>query len=66
MLGTFSSPPFYTEYVHLPQVGDEMPDEIHENPKFFPFFQDAIGAMDGTHFNCTPTDAEYQVAQDWC
>ena len=64
MLDIFSSLPFYTENVHLPQMGDAIPEEISENPKFFPFFRHAIGAMDGTHFNCTPTAAEHQAAQD--
>ena len=64
MLDIFSSTPFYTENVHLPWVGDAIPEEISENPKFFPFFRHAIGAIDGTHFNCTPTAAELQAAQD--
>ena len=64
MLDIFSSLPFYTENVCLPWVGDAIPEEINENPKFFSFFQHAISAMDGTHFNCTLTAAEHQTAWD--
>ena len=63
MLDIFSSLPFYTENVYLPWLGDAIP-EIHEHFRFFPFFQNAIGAMDGTHFYCTPTVVEHQVAVD--
>ena len=65
MLGTFSSPPFYTDYVHLPAAGDPIAPYIKNNPKFFPFFEDAVGAMDGTHFACSPTAAERAAARDY-
>ena len=58
MLETFSSPPFYTDYVRLPAAGDPIAPYIRNNPKIFPFFEDAVGAMDGTHFACSPTAAE--------
>jgi hypothetical protein len=50
MLFAFSSPPFYTRYVRLPLASDPTPSEIFNNPKQFPFFQDVIGAIDGSHF----------------
>ncbi|KAJ6493691.1 hypothetical protein C8R47DRAFT_1269878, partial [Mycena vitilis] len=53
-LFAISSPPFYTRYVQLPTVGDPTPESILSNPKFFPFFEDALGSMDGTHINCAP------------
>ncbi|KAL5550347.1 hypothetical protein UlMin_000523 [Ulmus minor] len=28
---------------------DDVPDEIRFNPKYYPYFQDCIGAIDGTH-----------------
>jgi hypothetical protein len=57
MLNIFSSPPFYMQYVSLPDP-DEVPPEIKENPKWFPFFKDVIGALDGTHVRCTSTEKD--------
>ncbi|KAG8387731.1 hypothetical protein BUALT_Bualt02G0051900 [Buddleja alternifolia] len=34
---------------------DEVPPEILHNPKYYPFFKDCIGAIDGTHIEaCIP------------
>ena len=52
MLIYFSSAPFYTDNVHLPHNHFPVPPEIQENPKFFPFFKDTLGAVDDTHINC--------------
>ena len=60
----FSSPPFYTENVCLPWVRGAILDKSYENSKFFPFFQNAIGAIDSTYFNCTPIAVEKQMAYD--
>ena len=65
MLVIFLSPPFYTDYVHLPSADDPIPPYIKDNMKFFPFFEDAIGAIDGTHFACSPTAAEWAAARDY-
>jgi len=49
-----TSTPFYTTYITLPNE-DAAPDGyITDNPKFFPFFQDALGALDGTHISAWP------------
>lgn len=64
MLIFFSSPPFYTSYVRLPNENDPTPPEILNNPKFHPFFEDALGAIDGTHINCTPSAEQRQAARD--
>lgn len=42
--------PFYTRLVKLPD-GSRIPPEINNNSKFFPFFKDCIGAIDGTHIH---------------
>lgn len=60
----FLSPPFYNKYVHLPHEDDPIPSEIRQNPKFYPFFKDALGAIDGTHINCTPSAEQQQAARD--
>jgi DDE superfamily endonuclease len=54
MLVIFSSNPFYTNHVHLPVVGDPPPPEISKKPKFWPYFKDAIGALDGSHIHSAP------------
>jgi hypothetical protein len=64
MLTFFSSPPFYTDHVCLPTVNEPVPPHIIENPKFYPFFKDCLGAIDGTHFACNPSAAERQANRD--
>ena len=54
MLEIFSSPPFYATYVRLPTAEDPTPPEIHNNPKFWPFFKNALGAIDGSHIHLAP------------
>ena len=58
MLYIFSSPPFYTCYVHLPTADDLVPSKIRNNSKFWPFFRDTLGAMDSSHIHSTPPAAE--------
>lgn len=55
MLVAFSSPPIYSKYVKLPCDDDPIHPSIHNNHKFYPFFEDAIGAIDGTHIACAPS-----------
>ena len=50
-----TTPPFYTALVPLPDVNSPTPPEIQNLEKFYPFFADALGAIDGTHINCTPS-----------
>ena len=53
MTDIFSSLPFYTTYIQFPS-GNNIPAKIQWNPKFFPYFRDAIGAIDGSHIPVTP------------
>ena len=64
MLFFFSSAPFYNDYVKLPHTHAPTPPEIRNNPKFYPFFQGALGAINGTHINCCPSAADRQAARD--
>lgn len=64
MLVFFSSDPFYNNHVKLPHEGIPVPLEILNNPKFHPFFDNALGTIDSTHFNCCPSAAEQQALQD--
>jgi len=64
MLHAFSSPPFYTKYVRLPRASNPTPPEIANNPKFFPYFENVIGALDGTHIACTPSLTDRHSARN--
>jgi hypothetical protein len=64
VLMAISSPQFYNENVYLPHVDNPVPHEILNNPKWFPFFKDSVGGMDGTHINCHPSKEEHDVAQN--
>ncbi|CAK5278565.1 unnamed protein product [Mycena citricolor] len=46
---------FYKKYVDLPL--DQTPPEVKSNPKFYPYFCNCRGAIDGSHF-CTWIAAE--------
>ncbi|KAF8954378.1 hypothetical protein BDZ97DRAFT_1677001, partial [Flammula alnicola] len=37
---------------------------ILNNSKWFPFFQNAIRAMDDTHINCSPSADEHAAVQN--
>ena len=64
MLNIFSSSPFYTDFVCLPDISAPVPEYIKDNPKFYPFFEGAIGALDGTHFDCSGTPEQRALARD--
>jgi hypothetical protein len=64
MLIFFSSAPFYNRHVHLPPEDAPIPPEILDNAKFYPFFKDALGTINGTHINCCATAAMWQAARD--
>src|SRR6202011_4141690 len=64
MLHFFSSPPFYNNLVQLPREDAPVPHEIQNNPKFYPFFKDALGAIDNTHINCCSNAANREAARD--
>jgi hypothetical protein len=64
MLIFFSSPPFYTQYVHLPPADAPTPPIILNNPKYYPFFKNVLGAIDGTHINCSASVEMREAARD--
>ena len=65
MLVIFSSMPFYTDHIYLPHKGDPTPSKIYENSKFYPFFKDTLGAIDGMHINCCPPAADHKASCDY-
>jgi len=58
MLYIFASPPFYTTHVHLPEDGDDIPSKIRNNSKFWPYFRDTVGAIDGSHIRAYPPSCD--------
>ena len=64
MLIYFSSEPIYTNNIHLPHDHDPVLPQILESHKFCPFFKDTLGAIDGTHINCSTTTADWQAVHD--
>lgn len=65
ILDSLSSPSFYQKYVQLPNINDlQVEDFIQSNPKFSPYFNGAIGAMDGTHIDCCPSAADRHAARN--
>lgn len=64
ILGLVSAGEFYNKYVHLPKATDPTPDFICNLRKFTPYFDNAIGAMDGTHINCCPSATDRQASHN--
>ena len=40
------------------------PPIILNDPKYYPFFKDALGAINGTHINCNASAEMHQAARD--
>ena len=57
VLAALTSDAFQQEYMKLPREGDGIPDRIQKDPKLFPFFQDCVGAIDGSHMFVRPPSA---------
>ncbi|KIO14674.1 hypothetical protein M404DRAFT_91099, partial [Pisolithus tinctorius Marx 270] len=53
LLFIFSEPPFYITYVQF-LTGEAIHPKIRCNPKFWPYFRNAIGAIDGCHIPVSP------------
>ena len=51
-------------YVKLPTATDPISNYIQNNPKFFPFFAGALGALDGTHIISSPSAEDCHGAQN--
>ncbi|KAF9067822.1 hypothetical protein BDP27DRAFT_1168865, partial [Rhodocollybia butyracea] len=64
ILSSLASPQFYSRWVKPPVVGSLVPKEIQRQPKWTPFFDSVLGAMDGTHINCCPSVADLQLARN--
>jgi hypothetical protein len=61
MVDAFSHPPFYTKYVQLPATDDPPSLFFKDDPKMWPFFQHALGAIDGSHLPFYPPASEKEL-----
>ena len=50
--------------MRLPDANSPTPPEIRDSSKFYPFFCDALGAIDGTHIRCTATAADRDASRN--
>lgn len=55
MTHIFSCAPFNTEYVKQLTPDDPLPPHFVNNPKLWPFFSHALGAIDGSHIHLAAT-----------
>ena len=61
MVGAFSHAPFYTKYVKQPTIDDPPSSFFKDDPKMWPFFQHALGAIDGSHIPFYPPASEREI-----
>ena len=64
MLDAFSLTTIYTKYVKLPCSDNPVPARICDNPTVYPYFKDAVGAINGMHIACTPSVAEQDTTHN--
>jgi hypothetical protein len=55
MTGYVVSPGFQGRYVKLPTATTPLPARLLESAKFFPWFECALGAIDGSHIYASPS-----------
>ena len=58
------TPPFYITYVQLLNADSPTPPQIWDSPKFLPFFNHALGAIDGTHIQCHASATDHDVIRN--
>jgi len=51
------------EFITLPP--NECPYEVQRNPKFYPFFKDVLGAMDGTYIAADIRKSQVAAYRNW-
>lgn len=50
--------------MRLPTANDPISDKIRSNPKFWPFFKDTLGALDGSHIHSSPPASERAASRN--
>lgn len=61
MVNAFCFAPFYTKYVKQPTIDDPPSSFFKDNPKMWPFFRYALGAIDGCHIPFYPPGSEREA-----
>lgn len=56
VLACMLHPEFQIHFLKLPTSLTPPPSHVLSNPKFFPFFQGVLGAIDGTHIHASPSE----------
>jgi hypothetical protein len=51
---------FYNIYIQLPNENYTAPNEIFSNSKLSPYFDNVLGATDGTQISCLPSLEEWK------
>ncbi|KAF9536915.1 hypothetical protein CPC08DRAFT_616675, partial [Agrocybe pediades] len=64
VLGVVSSGAFYQAYVSLPDTNAPLSNHIRHDPKLYPFFKNALGALDGTHIYAFTTAENRHASRD--
>jgi hypothetical protein len=64
MTGYVVSPAFQGRYIKLPTATTPLPARLLENAKFFPWFECALGAIDGSHIYATPSAEDRASARN--
>lgn len=50
--------------MRLPEADSPPPPAIRNNPKWWPYFRNVLGAIDGTHISCSPSAADLHTARN--
>jgi hypothetical protein len=64
ILFAMSGAPFYTKFIQFP-TGELVPSKIQNNPKFWPYFRNAIGTIDGSHIPIAPPAHLHGQFHNW-
>ncbi len=49
------------DFLMIPPHSEEIPTEISSDPKISPFFDECIGAIDGSHITSAVEESEHQA-----
>lgn len=64
MLYTFSAPGFYNRWIHLSAEIDPVSPFIAQNPKLFPFFENACGAMNDSQLDVSLSEEDRESCRN--
>jgi hypothetical protein len=64
MVKIFATAPFYTKYVKQITPNDFPSPYIRENPKLWPYFNRALGAIDGSHIHLAAPSSLHNACQN--